>query len=132
MEAKVQLRGFDTEGNETVFETVYGNSKSYDICRLCEQIVDCFFQIPFRKNNSIKEFQVTLNFFVRDRETEVYLFSQMPFMVECQENGMFRIYFFGNQMFRGNINKAVIDTIDANFLESIVRTEIEKINITKL
>lgn len=132
MEAKVQLRGFDTKGNEAVFETVYGNSKSYDICNLCEQIVYCFFQIPFRKNNSIKEFQVTLEFFVRDRETEVYLFSQMPFMVECQENGMFRIYFFGNQMFRGNINKAVIDTIDANFLQSIVRTEIEKINITKL
>lgn len=130
MEAKVQLRGFDSKGNETVFETSYGNS--YDIWKLCEQIVNCFFQIPYKKNNSIKEFQVTLDFFVRNGETEVHLFSQMPFMVSCQENGIFRIYFFGNQMFRGNINNAVIDTIDANFLEMLVRTEIEKINITKL
>ena len=61
---------------------------------------------------------------------EITVYTMLPFTWE-RTNGFCNIYFF-NDYFLHKVNNAVIESLDRNFVNRMVREKLETINITNL
>ena len=126
MIAKIQLIGLNKAGNETIIESVKARTHSNAIFDDAARITDLFFECPRTLPKSY--IQVDLCYNIDGKEITVY--TMLPFTWE-RTNGFCNISFFNNY-FLHKVNNAVIESLDRNFIECMVRGKLETINITNL
>jgi len=131
MKAKIQLLGLMQGGNEKIIETVYAGTHSDAIYIAAEKITDLFFMFPYRNTGKFTKYYVKVDLLCNCNDTEIILKTLLPFTWERIDGVGINIFFF-NDYFMHKVNNAVIDCLDRNFIESMVRRELEKINITNL
>ena len=126
MIAKIQLIGLNKAGNETIIESVNARTHSNAIFDAAARITDLFFECP----RTLPKYYIQVDLCYNIDGKEITVYTMLPFTWE-RTNGFCNISFFNNY-FLHKVNNAVIESLDRNFIERMVRKELETINITNL